>query len=314
MSGSTTATNGSPPASTPSSSAAVGHVQLVGAAVCRRLSGHWSPRWRTPRVARGGIHATGRRLAAGKPLRSQLRSTRSLSYVTRPSRPHEPLRYRRRPRGLIVSSTVLGWVGAVNADRRMRLWSLVVEHAEGGPVTVEHVCVAAMSAAGVDRAAVAVALSASPRETMYASDPVAAELEELALTLGEGPGVDALTGGPALVADLIAADCLARWPVFAPAALHAGVRAMFALPLQVGGIRLGVLDLYRAAPGELDREHFADVLVFADTACALLLIAVPRRDRPRPDGGWPQPAGSPHPEVHHATGMITVQPGGSVAA
>jgi hypothetical protein len=201
----------------------------------------------------------------------------------------------------------------MNADRRVRLWSLVVERAEGGPVTVEHVCAAAMSAAGVDRAAVSVALSASPRETMYASDPVAAEVEELTLTLGEGPGVDALTGGPALVADLIAADCLARWPVFAPAALHAGVRAMFALPLQVGGVRLGVLDLYRAEPGELDREQLADALVLADTACALLLDAAPRRDRPSPNGVWPDPAGSPHPEVHQATGMITVQLGVSVA-
>jgi hypothetical protein len=45
-----------------------------------------------------------------------------------------------------------------------------------------------------------------------------------------------------LAANLIAPDCLARWPVFTPAAVHAGVRAVFALPLQVGGIRLGVLD------------------------------------------------------------------------
>ena len=201
----------------------------------------------------------------------------------------------------------------MNADRRIRLWSAVVEHAQGGPVTVEHVCAVAMSAAGVDGAAVAVVLSASPRETMYASDPVAAELEELALTLGEGPGVDAVTGGPALIADLTAADCLARWPVFAPAALHAGVRAVFALPLQVGGVRLGVLDLYRAGPGELDREQLADALVLADTACALLLDAQAQRDRPRPDGGGPEPAGSPHPEVHQATGMITVQLGVSVA-
>ncbi len=201
----------------------------------------------------------------------------------------------------------------MSADRRVRLWSLVVERAGGGPVSVEHVCAAAMSAVGVDRAAVAVVLSASPRETIYASDPVAAEVEELALTLGEGPGVDAVTGGPALVADLIAADCLARWPVFAPAALHAGVRAVFALPLQVGGVRLGVLDLYRAGPGELDREQLADALVLADTACALLLDAAPRGDLPRPDGAWPEPAGSPHPEVHQATGMITVQLGVSVA-
>ncbi len=201
----------------------------------------------------------------------------------------------------------------MNADRRVRLWSLVVERAEGGPVTVEHVCAAAMSAAGVDRAAVAVALSASPRETLYASDPVAAEVEELTLTLGEGPGVDALTGGPALIADLIAADCLARWPVFAPAALYAGVRAVFALPLQVGGIRLGVLDLYRAEPGKLDREQLADALVLADTACALLLDAPRQGDRRRLNGGGPEPAGSPHPEVHQATGMITVQLGVSVA-
>ena len=200
----------------------------------------------------------------------------------------------------------------MNAGRRVRLWSLVVERAGGGHVSVEHVCAVAMSAVGVDRAAVAVVLSASPRETMYASDPVAAEVEELTLTLGEGPGVDALTGGPALVADLAAADCLAPWPVFAPAALHAGVRALFALPLQVGGIRLGVLDLYRAAPGELDREQLADALVLADTACALLLDGA-QRDQGRPDGTWPEPAGSPHPEVHQATGMITVQLGVSVA-
>ena len=170
-----------------------------------------------------------------------------------------------------------------------------------------------MSAAGVDSAAVAVALSASPRETMYASDRVAAEVEELTLTLGEGPGVDAFTGGPALVADLTASDCLARWPVFAPAAAQAGVRAVFALPLQVGGIRLGVLDLYRAQPGDLDREQLADALVLADTACALLLDAAPQRDRPRLNGGGPEQAGSPHPEVHQATGMITVQLGVSVA-
>jgi hypothetical protein len=207
---------------------------------------------------------------------------------------------------------VRGWVGAVNADRRVRLWSLVVERAAGGAVSVAHVCAAAMSAAGVDRAAVAVALSASPRETMYASDPVAAEVEELTLTLGEGPGVDALTGGPALVADLTEADCLARWPMFAPAALCAGVRAVFALPLQVGGIRLGALDLYRAGPGDLDREQLADALVLADTACALLMDGA-QRDQGRPEGAWPEPAGSPHPEVHQATGMISVQLGVSVA-
>jgi hypothetical protein len=102
--------------------------------------------------------------------------------------------------------------------------SLVVAHAHGEPATVEHVCAAAMSATGVDSAAVTVALTATPCETIYARDRVASQLEELTLTLGEGPGVDAVTGGPTLVADLAAPDCLARWPVFAPAVGAASAR------------------------------------------------------------------------------------------
>ncbi|WP_345536157.1 GAF domain-containing protein [Phytohabitans rumicis] len=140
----------------------------------------------------------------------------------------------------------------MNADRRMSLWSQVVEHAQGGPVTVAPVCATAVSAVGVDGAAVTVVLSTGPRELVYASDQVASEVDELALTLGEGPGVDTVTGGPALVADLTTPWCLARWPVFAPAATHAGARAVFALPLQVGAILVGVMGLYRAQPGGLD--------------------------------------------------------------
>jgi hypothetical protein len=200
----------------------------------------------------------------------------------------------------------------MNADRQLRLWSLVVAQADGVPVTVEHVCAAAMSATGLTSAAVTVVLSAIPRETIYASDPVASRLEELTLTLGEGPGVDVAAGGPALVADVTASDCLARWPVFAPAAAQAGVRAVFALPLRVGAIRLGVLVLYRAQPGQLDREQLADALVLADMVCALLLDTA-QRDPPHLDGQWPERAGPQHPEVHQATGMITVQLGVSAA-
>jgi ANTAR domain-containing protein/GAF domain-containing protein len=207
---------------------------------------------------------------------------------------------------------VFGWGGAVNADRRVRLWSLVIEHASGEPVAVEHVCAAAIAATGVDCFAIAVMLSASPREMMYASDRVASAMEELTLTLGEGPGVDAFTGSPALVADLTSQECLARWPVFAPAAEAVGVRAVFALPLQVGAIHLGVMDLYRARPGGLDPEQVADALVLADTACALLLDGA-AHDRPHLDGRRPEQTGPQHPEVHQATGMIIVQLGVSAA-
>ena len=196
----------------------------------------------------------------------------------------------------------------MNTDRRMRLWSQVVEYAQGVPVEVKHVCTATKSATGVDGVAVTAILGSGLRETVYASDPLASELEELTLTLGQGPGVDAYADGPAIVADLTTSACLARWPVFAPAAAHAGAAAMFAFPLRVGAIRVGVMDLYRAQPGSLDGEQLTDALLLADTACALLLDTA-QQDGSNPNGRRPEPAGLAHPEVHQATGMIIVQLG-----
>lgn len=54
-------------------------------------------------------------------------------------------------------------------------------------MTIGHVCAVAVAAVGVDSAAVAVTLPATPRETLHASDRIASDLEELALTLGDGP-------------------------------------------------------------------------------------------------------------------------------
>jgi ANTAR domain len=208
--------------------------------------------------------------------------------------------------------------GAVmDAERRVRLWGLVVQCARGAPVELGHVCQAVILAANVDSAAIAVTVSATPRETLYVTDPVASVLEELVLTLGEGPGVDALAGGVVLAADITDAMFMARWPMFAPAAVQAGMRAMFALPLQAGGIRLGVMDLYRSQPGGLDGEQLADALMLADTACALLLdlaghAMLGQGPGPAEQGG-PEPVGGAHPVVHQATGMLIVQLGVSAA-
>jgi hypothetical protein len=205
-----------------------------------------------------------------------------------------------------------GFCAAMNADRRMRLWTLVVELARGSPATIENVGAAVIAAAEVDAVAVVLVLAATPRETVYVSGPVATVLEDLAMTVGEGPSHDAMVAGPALVVDLTTSESSARWPVFAPAAVSAGVRAVFALPLSVGAIRLGVIDLYRTAPGALDREALADALALADIACALLLDSG-RSDQPGRDDPHPERTALQHPEVHQATGMITVQLGVTAA-
>src|SRR5690348_4361613 len=119
-------------------------------------------------------------------------------------------------------------------DRVVRVWAQVGQQSRGAPVSVAHLCAAAAAGVGVDGAGVTVMTSPTVRDTVHATDQVAGELEEWQLTFGQGPCLDTFTdGGPVLIADLGSPDCAARWPVFTPAALDSGARAVFALPLQV---------------------------------------------------------------------------------
>jgi ANTAR domain len=193
----------------------------------------------------------------------------------------------------------------VTIHRRSRLWQQVVEQANGEPISLGHVCTVISAKAGVNGVAVTVVLDAQ-RETVYASGAAASTLEELVLTLGEGPAVDAFADGgvPVLVADLSDRWSTSRWPVFVPAAADAGVGAVFVLPLGIGAIRVGVLSMWRTEPGGLDGERLADALALADTACLLLLDGQHRSAFE----GAPAATGQ-YPQVHQATGMVSVQLG-----
>ena len=147
-------------------------------------------------------------------------------------------------------------------------------------------------------------------EPLSATDELSARLEELLLTTGEGPGADDfMFGSPMLIPDL--APVTERWPGFAPAAVAAGARALFAFPLQAGAIRAGVLSLYRARPGPLTPAQLADALVFADIALQLLLdsyAGISGSAGYRPLDGL----SDSRAEVYQATGMISVQLGVSL--
>src|SRR3954468_9369166 len=152
-----------------------------------------------------------------------------------------------------------------------------------------------------------------PAGMVAASDGGALQLEELQFTLGEGPCVDASrTGRPVLSPDL-AGTSSRSWPPFAAGADAAGLRAVFAFPLQVGGIRLGVLDLYRDTTGELSGEELADALSFADAATELLLDL---QAQDTSHGIGPMHALAvldDRAEVHQATGVVSVRAGVSLA-
>lgn len=107
-----------------------------------------------------------------------------------------------------------------------------------------------------------------------ASDDAALRFEKLQSNIGEGPCVRAYeTGQPVVVPDLLEEQ---RFPRFAPAALTAGLAAVFTFPLHDGDGRLGALDLYRDTPGELDARDMATAQTLADVAAAYLLNAQAR--------------------------------------
>ncbi|MDR3662209.1 MAG: GAF and ANTAR domain-containing protein [Mycobacterium sp.] len=158
----------------------------------------------------------------------------------------------------------------------------------------------------VQRAAIAVHVDGVGLEILCASDALAERVEWDQITLGEGPGWDAVTGSGPVAADLTVDS--RRWPVFAAAATRDGVGAMCALPLQVGAIRVGVLDLYCDAAVPLVAGDFADAVAIADLVSAILLT-VGRTGRLAESLGpwWDQPLSTR--AVHQATGMIMVQLG-----
>ncbi|MFF3345107.1 ANTAR domain-containing protein [Streptomyces sp. NPDC002779] len=203
------------------------------------------------------------------------------------------------------------------SDRRSaRIRMLVAEQAvrRGAPVSVMDVCTAAVAALPVGGAGLSAMSRAAVSHPLCSTDAISEQLEELQLTLGEGPCVDAFVRGSAVLApDLLTAELRDRWAVFADAALKAGARAVFSLPLQKGAISPGVLDLYASVPTVLDAEELADALAFADLATLLLLdtgIAETGAPAgvPTPDRGF-EDLGAYRAEIDQASGMLTVQLG-----
>jgi hypothetical protein len=196
-------------------------------------------------------------------------------------------------------------------------------------------CRACVDGLDVDGAAVSLLTGSASRVTVAVTDPVAQMLEDLQFTHNEGACMQAAgSGRPVLVADLRDRTLTAAWPLFADAVLEgSAVAALFALPLQWGAVNLGVLDLYRLAPGSLDDAQWRDAAAAVDTATLLMLgrrtlpavrgSGGPGRAGAGPqtqaegigegagDGssGWLAQVTGYRAEIHQATGMVQVQLG-----
>lgn len=173
------------------------------------------------------------------------------------------------------------------------------------PVSPGVLCQAAVARLGVSGAVLTVDTSGWP-EVRSATGALGERLTELQVTVGEGPAVDVRRGGgPVLVADLDAPSSQARWPMFAPLAVEAGAASLFALPLFVGAIRVGVLSLHRVEPGHLDAATLTDSLAFAELALRLLLDE--QAGLNTADSAAEDALPLHNPQVHQATGMVAAQ-------
>jgi GAF domain-containing protein len=144
------------------------------------------------------------------------------------------------------------------------------------------------------------------RGSLCTSDEVSRLVEELQYTLGEGPCIDAYQQDKVVAEPDLADPVTRRWPAFAPAALAAGVRAVFGFPLRVGTVHLGALNLYRDVPGPLTGDQHADALVVADVAARWVLEA--QAGAPLDTVAEELEAGADfHFAVHNAAGIVSVQ-------
>jgi hypothetical protein len=107
--------------------------------------------------------------------------------------------------------------------------------------------------------------SARSRELVYATDTIAAQLDELQYTIGEGPCFDAyLDDTPQFHPELTSVREASRWPTFAAEAAQLGVQSLFAFPVPDGAQPMGVLELYRCTPGSLAEAEYSAATASAE--------------------------------------------------
>ncbi len=171
-----------------------------------------------------------------------------------------------------------------------------------GVEALERICRACVDLLPIDGVSVSVMTGTSGRESLYASDEVAARIEALQFSLGEGPCFQAFDARrPVLVPDLRHSST-AAWPVFAAEIAAEPVGALFGFPLLSGAISIGALDMYRRTSGWLTATEVGIALRLVDIA-TVVLLGLRLGDK---DGPWPDtPMRSA--TVHQATGMLIAE-------
>lgn len=176
---------------------------------------------------------------------------------------------------------------------------------EGGIVGwLSRLCRAAAQEVNVIAATITMGAPGDTSVVIATSTHASQRFAEAEYAVGEGPANDAwMYRRPVLVPELGSPQDGA-WPGYTATAAAAGIVAVFAFPLQVGAVRVGVLTLYNDVPGRLAPADLATCLLMAELATECLI------ESHAADGGPIDPtmeaAADVRMEIYQAQGMVAV--------
>ena len=180
-----------------------------------------------------------------------------------------------------------------------------------GVEAADSLCVACVTLMDIDAAAISLLFEGATSGTLGSSSAPARTYDELQFTLGEGPCLDSVAQrAPVLISDLADRD-ETRWPAYGPAMLDHQIRGVFAIPVVLAGEYVGALDLFRAQPGALHKDHLA-AGIFAAALAGMPLLDLMDSDLQAaitdPDSSaWAEFSILNRAEVSQATGMLVAQ-------
>jgi len=191
----------------------------------------------------------------------------------------------------------------LNRDELFEIFSSV----EGEPGRfgdqLAQACSRALSVAGCG---VTLVVESVHRGSLGSSSVEAGRGEDLQEVLGEGPAFHAARSHHMVSAPHLADTRQDRWPAFSPAAVAAGIEAVFSAPLMVGAVTLGALTVYEPRPGALTAEQGHDLVTLGEVLSHLVLSVQAGADQGALAAELAD-VGAYHPEVHQATGMIAAR-------
>jgi GAF domain-containing protein len=157
--------------------------------------------------------------------------------------------------------------------RRLRSEALGDELSDG----VQRVIAATRELFGASGAGVMMVDESAMLRAVAATDETGFLLETVQEECGRGPCVDALTFDRVIwTTDLARED---RWPALVPQLPDAGVRAVLGLPIHVGPVPVGSLNVYRDQPREWSTADIDALSAYATVIDGLLRSALQARTR-----------------------------------